>query len=171
MCLHFIQVTWIRRSDLKILTIGEILYTQDKRFSPIHNEGSNVWMLKLTNPQLKDSGEYECQVSYHDDKEEKLRMPYRLIVLGKNDENIDIYFGKICSFLLVSIFNYVLRFVVLNEPNFHFVIYQKQYIIKIEMVKDYNTGHWSSQQSLNSINKKSHGRRREFLRHVRFSKS
>ena len=71
---------------MKILTIGEILYTQDKRFSPLHNEGSNVWMLKLTNPQLKDSGEYECQVSYHDDKEEKLRMPYRLIVLGKLKE-------------------------------------------------------------------------------------
>ena len=32
---------------MKILTIGEILYTQDKRFSPIHNEGSNVWILRL----------------------------------------------------------------------------------------------------------------------------
>ena len=63
-------------------------------------------MLKLTNPQLKDSGEYECQVSYHDDKEEKLRMPYRLIVLGKLKElyipfadvirntNIDLFYAK-----------------------------------------------------------------------------
>ena len=63
-------------------------------------------MLKLTNPQLKDSGEYECQVSYHDDKEEKLRMPYRLIVLGKLKEfyipfadvirntNIDLFYTK-----------------------------------------------------------------------------
>ena len=68
---------------MKILTIGEILYTQDKRFSPIHNEGSNVWILKLTDPQLKDSGEYECQVSYHDDKEERLKMPFSLVVLGK----------------------------------------------------------------------------------------
>ena len=68
---------------MKILTIGEILYTTDKRFSPIHNDGSNVWILKLTDPQLKDSGEYECQVSYHDDKEERLKMPFSLVVLGK----------------------------------------------------------------------------------------
>ena len=59
------------------------MYTQDNRFSPLHNEGSNVWMLKITNPQVKDSGEYECQVSYHDDKEKKLKMPFRLVVLGK----------------------------------------------------------------------------------------
>ena len=45
--------------------------------------GSNVWMLKLTDPQLKDSGEYECQVSYHDDVEKKLKMPFALLVLGK----------------------------------------------------------------------------------------
>ena len=84
--LHFrfmFQVSWIRRSDLKILTIGDILYTQDQRFMPIHEEGSESWILKLTNPQVKDSGEYECQVSYHEDVEKKLTMPISLNVLGK----------------------------------------------------------------------------------------
>ena len=32
---------------------------------------------------MSDSGLYECQVSYHDDVEKKLKMPVRLIVLGK----------------------------------------------------------------------------------------
>ena len=29
------------------------------------------------------AGWYECQISYHDDVEKKLKMPVRLIVLGK----------------------------------------------------------------------------------------
>ena len=78
------QVTWIRRSDLKLLTIGKILYTQDQRFLPIHDDGSDVWILKLTNTQVKDSGEYECQVSYHEDVEKKLTMSISLKVLGKH---------------------------------------------------------------------------------------
>ena len=78
-----LQVTWIRRSDLKLLTIGKILYTQDQRFLPIHDDGSDVWILKLTNTQVKDSGEYECQVSYHEDVEKKLTMSISLKVLGK----------------------------------------------------------------------------------------
>ncbi len=40
-------MSWIRRSDLMILTIGETTYTQDKRFSPIHERGSDVWILKV----------------------------------------------------------------------------------------------------------------------------
>lgn len=76
-------MSWIRRSDLKILTIGDILYTQDERFSPIHDSGSNVWMLKVTNAKVEDSGEYECQLSYHDDVEKKLKMTFFLKVLGK----------------------------------------------------------------------------------------
>ena len=81
--LFFFQVSWIRRSDLKILTIGETLYTKDKRFAPLHEQGSSVWILKLTHPEPEDSGEYECQVSYHDDVEKKLTMPFALTVLGK----------------------------------------------------------------------------------------
>lgn len=60
---------------------------------PIHDEGSNVWILKLTNPQVQDSGEYECQVSYHEDVEKKLTMPISLTVLGKEapEKNIVVY--------------------------------------------------------------------------------
>ena len=91
------QVSWIRRSDLKILTIGDILYTQDQRFMPIHEEGSESWILKLTNPQVKDSGEYECQVSYHEDVEKKLTMPISLTVLGKKIDLIHFIMDRIES--------------------------------------------------------------------------
>lgn len=66
-----------------ILSIGEILYTTDQRFTPIHEAGSDVWMLKVTKVEVDDSGEYECQISYHDDVEAKLKMPFTLTVLGK----------------------------------------------------------------------------------------
>ena len=82
-----IQVSWIRRSDLKILTIGLILYTKDNRFCPIHDPTSNVWILKLTQAQVEDSGDYECQVSYHEDVEKKLKMSFSLNVLGTTFHN------------------------------------------------------------------------------------
>ena len=81
--LNMFQVSWIRSSDLKILTIGDILYTQDPRFHPIHEKDSDVWILKLSNTRVEDTGEYECQLSYHEDVEKKLKMPFRLNVLSK----------------------------------------------------------------------------------------
>ena len=64
---------------------------------PIHEEGSESWILKLTNPQIKDSGEYECQVSYHEDVEKKLTMPISLTVLGKKIDSIHFIMDKIVS--------------------------------------------------------------------------
>ena len=61
---------------------------------PIHEEGSESWILKLTNPQVKDSGEYECQVSYHEDVEKKLTMPISLTVLGKKIDLIHFIDGQ-----------------------------------------------------------------------------
>ena len=63
---------------------------------PIHEDGSESWILKLTNPQVKDSGEYECQVSYHEDVEKKLTMPISLTVLGKK------YYSKILQIICTS---------------------------------------------------------------------
>ena len=93
------QVSWIRSRDLTILTIGTVRYTRDPRFTAIHGQGTENWGLKVTripqsysfnwtwfqivNPGLDDSGLYECQVSYHDDTEKKLKMPFNLQVLGE----------------------------------------------------------------------------------------
>jgi len=74
-------VSWIRSRDLSILTIGMVRYTRDPRFTAIHGHNMDNWGLKIVDPNLEDSGLYECQISYHDDTEKKLKMPFTLKVL------------------------------------------------------------------------------------------
>jgi hypothetical protein len=52
-------VSWIRKRDLHIMTIGILTYTQDQRYQAIHTEGSDEWSLRVTSPQPRDSGVYE----------------------------------------------------------------------------------------------------------------
>ncbi|XP_042882882.1 uncharacterized protein LOC122259948 isoform X1 [Penaeus japonicus] len=56
-------VTWLRKRDAHVLTSGLFSYTNDQRFTALHAEGSPDWVLKITYPQTRDSGIYECQVS------------------------------------------------------------------------------------------------------------
>ena len=58
----------------------------------MNEDGNDVWVLKINNARLSDSGSYECQVSYHDDMEKKLKMPVYLRVLG-----IYIYFHNLIN--------------------------------------------------------------------------
>lgn len=72
------QVSWIRKRDLHILTVGILTYTNDQRFQSLHQEGSDEWALKISSPQPRDSGTYECQVSM----EPKISKAFRLMVIG-----------------------------------------------------------------------------------------
>ncbi|XP_055636949.1 zwei Ig domain protein zig-8-like [Toxorhynchites rutilus septentrionalis] len=56
-------VSWIRKRDLHILTVGILTYTNDQRFQSLHSDGGDEWTLRITSPQQRDSGVYECQVS------------------------------------------------------------------------------------------------------------
>lgn len=56
-------VSWIRRKDLHVLTVGSYTYTSDQRFTTIHLKNSDDWTLQVKYPQSKDGGVYECQVS------------------------------------------------------------------------------------------------------------
>ncbi|GFT34876.1 uncharacterized protein TNCV_3878861 [Trichonephila clavipes] len=56
-------VSWVRKKDLHILTVGKCLYTTDQRFTSIHLENSDDWNLEIRDSRKKDSGIYECQVS------------------------------------------------------------------------------------------------------------
>ena len=49
--------------------------------------------LKIVNPNLNDSGLYECQISYHDDSKKKLKMSFTRDVVGKIKEFV--YFLKV----------------------------------------------------------------------------
>lgn len=75
----FLQVSWIRKRDLHILTVGILTYTNDQRFQSLHTEGSDEWTLRITSPQPRDSGTYECQVS----TEPKISQGFRLSIVGK----------------------------------------------------------------------------------------
>lgn len=56
-------VSWIRRHDLHVLTVGRFTYTSDQRFQTTHQDASDAWTLQIQYPQKKDEGVYECQVS------------------------------------------------------------------------------------------------------------
>lgn len=56
-------VSWIRRRDLHVLTVGRFTYTSDQRFQAIHMDNSDSWLLQIQYPQKRDAGMYECQVS------------------------------------------------------------------------------------------------------------
>ena len=58
-----LKVSWIRRKDLHVLTVGSYTYTSDQRFTTIHLKNSDDWTLQVKYPQSKDGGVYECQVS------------------------------------------------------------------------------------------------------------
>ncbi|XP_028982414.1 uncharacterized protein LOC107044964, partial [Diachasma alloeum] len=84
------QVSWIRKRDLHILTVGILTYTNDQRFQAMHSDGSDEWTLKVTSPQVRDSGIYECQVS----TEPKISQAYKLSVVVSKAEisgNMELY--------------------------------------------------------------------------------
>lgn len=58
--------------------MGILTYTNDQRFQAMHQEGSDEWTLKISSPQQRDSGTYECQVSM----EPKISQAFRLVVIG-----------------------------------------------------------------------------------------
>lgn len=64
---------------MHILTVGILTYTNDQRFQSLHQDGSDEWTLKISSPQQRDSGTYECQVSM----EPKISQAFRLMVIGK----------------------------------------------------------------------------------------
>ncbi|XP_021912984.1 limbic system-associated membrane protein-like isoform X2 [Zootermopsis nevadensis] len=70
-------VSWIRKRDLHILTVGILTYTNDQRFQSLHSDVSDEWTLKISSPQVRDSGTYECQVS----TEPKISQAFRLNVV------------------------------------------------------------------------------------------
>ncbi|UYV80563.1 hypothetical protein LAZ67_19000691 [Cordylochernes scorpioides] len=56
-------VSWIRKKDLHVLTVGKFTYTNDQRFQTLHPDNSDDWTLQVRYTQHRDAGLYECQVS------------------------------------------------------------------------------------------------------------
>ncbi|XP_033149039.1 zwei Ig domain protein zig-8 [Drosophila busckii] len=75
--LHDKSVSWIRKRDLHILTVGTATYTSDKRFQVSESKDSREWTLHVKSPLAKDSGIYECQVN----TEPKISMAFQLNII------------------------------------------------------------------------------------------
>ncbi|GFQ77771.1 uncharacterized protein TNCT_535711 [Trichonephila clavata] len=56
-------VSWIKKTNKRILTIGKYTYTTDDRFKSIHLNDSDAWNLEIQDAREDDSGVYECQVN------------------------------------------------------------------------------------------------------------
>ncbi|KAB0804832.1 hypothetical protein PPYR_01802 [Photinus pyralis] len=59
------NVSWIRRKDYHLLTVGLTTYSSDDRFQAVHLQHSEDWTLQIKYVQTRDAGLYECQVSSH----------------------------------------------------------------------------------------------------------
>ncbi|XP_011874165.1 PREDICTED: limbic system-associated membrane protein-like isoform X2 [Vollenhovia emeryi] len=56
-------ITWVRRRDRQLLTVGTSTHSIDKRFVVRHT--STDWQLTIRTVTLDDAGIYECQVTSH----------------------------------------------------------------------------------------------------------
>lgn len=58
--LLLLQVTWVRRRDRQLLTVGTATHSVDTRF--MIRVSSADWALVIRHVTLDDAGLYECQV-------------------------------------------------------------------------------------------------------------
>ena len=74
----YFQVSWLRGSDLQVLSSGWDKFTSDNRIRIFPADQSHSWTLSITNVTTKDTGAYLCQVN----TEPKLTLRYILTVEG-----------------------------------------------------------------------------------------
>ncbi|XP_055538664.1 uncharacterized protein LOC129726079 [Wyeomyia smithii] len=58
-------VSWFRRKDYLLLTVGLSTYSSDDRFLVEHTRHLGNWALRIKNARKEDEGLYECQISTH----------------------------------------------------------------------------------------------------------
>lgn len=52
------QVSWVRQSDLQILTSSTLVYISDHRFRATHSPDMTDWTLEISDSSFNDSGEF-----------------------------------------------------------------------------------------------------------------
>ncbi|KAA0202222.1 hypothetical protein HAZT_HAZT009955 [Hyalella azteca] len=59
------MVSWVRRRDYHLLTVGPVAYSSDQRFSVRYIKSEKDWQLHIRYVQKRDEGVYECQIATH----------------------------------------------------------------------------------------------------------
>ncbi|KAL1242249.1 Zwei Ig domain protein [Trichinella spiralis] len=68
------QTAWIRLADRQVLSVDNVLVTNDNRFQVSHRKRSNDWCLIIKHTVEKDSGTYECILSTDPPKRFSVRL-------------------------------------------------------------------------------------------------
>ena len=80
--LALIQVSWMRSSDMSVLTVGGLVFSSDPRIGVVSStrpgQAAGTWSLQIAEAALRDSGEYQCQVN----SEPKESLDVTLVVRG-----------------------------------------------------------------------------------------
>lgn len=63
--LIYFQLSWFRKKDRTLLTVGLSTYSSDDRFFVEHTRHLGNWALRIKNAREDDEGLYECQISSH----------------------------------------------------------------------------------------------------------
>lgn len=58
-------VSWIRSRDLTVLAVDQLTVTTDSRFTVVHPEETEDWLLEIHGVVDTDEGTYDCQVNTH----------------------------------------------------------------------------------------------------------
>lgn len=56
-------VTWLKRDDDQLLTVGQVVYAAETRYSAAPSRHTNAWELWVKDVHLSDAGQYECQLT------------------------------------------------------------------------------------------------------------
>nr|ACO15126.1 Lachesin precursor [Caligus clemensi] len=56
-------LSWLRHSDLHILTVEDFIFTSDQRFKAVYQPSIREYWLRIKHVRMEDSGWYECQIS------------------------------------------------------------------------------------------------------------
>ena len=94
----YFQVSWLRGSDLQVLSSGWDKFTSDNRIRIFPADQSHSWTLSITNVTTKDTGAYLCQVN----TEPKLTLRYILTVEG----NFQSLRRKKCTYAIIMMWRY-----------------------------------------------------------------
>lgn len=57
------SVSWVRHSDVSLISVGKYQYIKDPRFKILHEPHAHDWILRIQALKYSDAGLYECQVN------------------------------------------------------------------------------------------------------------
>lgn len=94
------QVSWIRRRDFQLLTVGLSTYSSDDRFLVEHARHMGHWSLRIKSVRDEDKGLYECQLNLYP----TVSIFVELKVVGEYKSTIYFIYERNLSYIFVTLY-------------------------------------------------------------------